>query len=299
MPAEPELAHRLPLAVMIDNNARARPQAGFNRASIVYQAPNDGGTNRYMLIFQEQDAELVGPVRSTRPFFNAWVTEYRAAFGHFGGDWRSTKRLRQIDGELVFDIDALSGSSWAYWRDRSKRAPFNAYSDTQRLWEQAQRNGAPAEMVAGLPLRPFGDDLPSAERPASGSISLAYRGYPVSYDYDHETNSYRRSVGGEPHRDALDNSRVVARNVIVQFVNVYYDREQRYNRAVMEYVGSGRSIVFRDGLAIEGTWRKDSESELTRFLDGAGNEVSLVRGPIWIQVIADSAKVGYEVGPLR
>jgi hypothetical protein len=296
--AEPELAHRLPIALMIDNNTRARPQAGFNRASIVYHAPNDGGTNRYMLIFQEQDAELVGPVRSTRLFFNGWAFEYRPAFGHFGGDWRSVKELREVDGQLVFNVDALAGSARAYWRDSSRRAPFNAYTDTQRLRTQASALGAPEMMVPGVGLRTFANDLPPSERPTSGTISIPYRGYPVAYRYDHESNAYLRSVGGEPQRDALDNSRVTARNVVVQFVDVYYDRNQRYNRAVMEFSGSGPAIVFRDGLAIEGRWEKGGRGELTRFVDGAGSEITLVRGRIFIQVVPLSAEVTYEVGPL-
>jgi hypothetical protein len=298
MPADPQLAHRLPMAVMIDNNARARPQAGFNRASIVYHAPNDGGTNRYMLIFQELDAELVGPVRSTRLFFNGWAFEYRPAFGHFGGDWKSVKELREVDGQLVFNIDALAGSARAYWRDRNRRAPFNAYTDTQRLRTQASALGAPELMVPGVGPRTFADDLPPSERPTSGSISIPYRGYPVAYRYDHDSNAYLRSVGGEAQRDALDNSRVTARNVVVQFVDVYYDRNQRYNRAVMEFSGSGRAIVFRDGLAIEGTWQKDGRGQLTRFLDKTGNEITLVRGRIFIQVVPLNAKVTYKVGSL-
>ncbi len=300
MPADPQLAHRLPLAVMIDDNKRARPQSGFNRASIVYQAPNDGGTDRYMLIFQQQDAELVGPVRSTRPYYVSWASEYRAALGHFGGDWRAIKYVREIDGELLFDVDlALHGSSSAYWRDESRRAPFNAYTSTDRLRSAADARGAPELMLDGLPGRPFGDDLPASKRPTSGSINVPYRHGASSYVYDHESNSYLRSIAGEPQRDVLDGSRVSARNVIVQFVGMSYNKQARYNRVVMEHIGSGRAIVFRDGLAIEATWHKKSEKDLTRFMDTAGNEISLVRGPIFIQVVPDGAKVSYEVGSLR
>jgi hypothetical protein len=298
MPAEPELAHRLPLAVMIDNNRRARPQAGFNRASIVFQAPNDGGTDRYMFIFQEQDAELIGPVRSTRPFFVAWVSEYQPALAHYGGDWKAIRRVTELDGELLFDIDALAGSERAYWRDKTRRAPFNAYTSSERLWAEAERKGAPTLMVDGVAQRTFDDDRAADSRPVNGSITIPYRHGDTSYEYDHERNHYRRSVAGERQRDAMDGSRVTARNVIVQFVDVFYDPTQRYNRAVMQYLGAGRSIVFRDGLAIEGTWRKDSETDLTRFLDESGNEISLVRGAIYIQVVPERANVAFKVGPL-
>ena len=41
--APPDQAHRLPMAIQIDDNAAARPQSGFTSASIVIQAPADGG----------------------------------------------------------------------------------------------------------------------------------------------------------------------------------------------------------------------------------------------------------------
>ncbi len=298
MPADPELAHRLPIAVMMDNNARARPQAGFSRASIVYQAPSDYGTDRYMLIFQEQDSKLVGPVRSTRPYFVSWATEYRAGLAHFGGDGTALKYVAEIDGRLLFDVDALRGSGRAYWRDNSRRAPFNAYTTTERLWNEARRQGAPQHMVEGLTRRPFADDMPADQRPTTGMISIPYRNYPVRYEYDHDTNTYLRSVRGGPHRDALDNSRVTARNVIVQFVTFTYGTGSRKGRVLMDHIGTGRAVIFRDGLAIEGTWQKSSESDLTRFLDETGQEITLVRGAIYIQVVRANADVTYKVGPL-
>jgi len=296
MPAEAEVALRLPLAVMIDNNLRARPQSGFNRASIVYQSPNDGGTDRYMFVFQEQDAELVGPVRSTRLFFVDWAIEYRSALAHFGGDWKAVKLVAQLNGELIFDVDAMAGSSRAYWRDKKRRAPYNAYSTTARLWAEAERRGAPAQMVAGLPVRKFAADLPASQRPTRGSITVPYRSGTVSYAYESRSNSYLRSIAGKPHRDGLDGERVTARNVIVQYVSVYYDPNQRYNRAVMQTTGTGRAIVFRDGLAINGTWRKERAADLTRFYDEAGDEITLVRGRIFIQVVSARTKVTFEVG---
>ena len=63
---DPERAHRLPLAVMLDDARRARPQSGFNGASVIYQATADGYETRYLLIFGEGDSREVGPVRSAR-----------------------------------------------------------------------------------------------------------------------------------------------------------------------------------------------------------------------------------------
>ena len=82
---------------MVDDNVQARPQYGFNSASIVYQAPADGGETRYMMVFQEKDAKRVEPVRSGRPYFVNWASEYRSAFAHYGGDAKTLLYLPKLE----------------------------------------------------------------------------------------------------------------------------------------------------------------------------------------------------------
>ena len=156
---------------MIDDNIPARPQAGFNAASIVYQAPADGGEDRYMLVFQERDSPFVGPVRSGRPYFIRWAAEFRSAFGHYGGDAKTLQKvIPSLDGRLIYDVDALRNAGGAYHRIKTRSAPHNAYTSTSVYRKVAGRVGAPAEMVAGLPVWTFKDDRPAGERPGSGSI---------------------------------------------------------------------------------------------------------------------------------
>ncbi len=76
----PEVAAQHPIAVMIDDLGAARPQSGFNSASVVWHAPAEGGIPRYMLIFQENIPAAVGPVRSARYYYIAWAAEWRAIY---------------------------------------------------------------------------------------------------------------------------------------------------------------------------------------------------------------------------
>lgn len=50
-------------------------------------------------------------------------------------------------------------------------------------------------------------------------------------------------------------------------------------------VGSGKAIVVQEGKAIQATWKKSTDTSLTRFYDLSGNEIPLVRGEIFIQSI--------------
>lgn len=294
--ANPDVRLRLPVAVMIDDNVVARPQYGFNGASIVYQAPADGGETRYMMVFQERDAKRIEPVRSGRPYFVNWASEYRSAFAHYGGDRKTLAYLPTIDNRLIFDIDALFGSAPAFHRDKTREAPHNAVTSSTAVRRRAVKEGAPASMVPGLGVRPFADDLPAGERPAKGWIKVPYNRGASDYTYEFKSNSYLRSVSGKPQMDAADGKRVTARNVVVLWMGLSVDPESEphHNRPLLDHIGSGKALVFRDGHVIKATWRKPSRSALTRFYDEAGSEISLVRGRIFIQVVKTGTNVTWD-----
>ncbi|HYN68830.1 MAG TPA: DUF3048 domain-containing protein, partial [Candidatus Eisenbacteria bacterium] len=269
----------------------------FNAASIVYQAPADGGEDRYMLVFQELDGPDIGPVRSGRPYFVRWAAEYRAAFAHFGGDEKTRFIvIPSLDGTYIWNMDGIGSGGPAFHRITSRSPPHNAYTSTAALWGRAGQLGAPAAMPSDVGLRPFKEDAPAAERPASQTIDVPYGRGTSSYTYDPASNAYLRSVAGKAHIDPVDGKQVVARNVVVLFMRLSIDPESEpgYARPVLDQVGSGKAIVFRDGKAIVGTWKKADNNALTRFLDGDGNEVPLVRGRIFIQVVPTGTNVTFQ-----
>ena len=288
----------LPIAVMIDDNKVARPQTGFNAASVVYQAPADGGEDRYMLVFQEEVAATIGPVRSGRPYFVHWACEFRAGFAHYGGDLKTlTQVIPSLRGELMFDLDALGRAADAFHRNKAQEKPHNAYTSSPDLRETATALGLPEGMV-GVQSWLFRDDSPASTRPASGKISVPYNRGSTSYSYDRESNTYLRSIAGKAQVDPLDGKRVAARNVIVLFMALSIDPESEpgHNRPLLKHMGTGKALVFRDGEAIKATWRKDSIGDLTRFFDASGAEIQLVRGPVYIQVVPTGTTVDYKMG---
>ena len=145
--ANPAARDRLPVAVMVDDSVQARPQYGYNAASIVYQAPADGGEDRYMFVYQEQQAKRVEAVRSGRPYFVNWASEYRAAFAHYGGDAKTLLYLPTINGKVIFNIDAIYGSGSAFDRDHKRVAPHNGMTSTAAVRKMAVKHGAPATIL--------------------------------------------------------------------------------------------------------------------------------------------------------
>ena len=278
------LAHREPLAIMVDDNKVARPQSGISSASIVYQAPADGGEDRYMMIFQEGTASAIGPVRSARPYYVYWAAEYRAVFGHYGGDRKSRMVTIPAMAGYIHNMDALNGGGCPYHRVTTRPAPHNAYTSTAALIGCDAAKKYPATYNQKLPTRPFRGDTDPALLPAAQTIGIVYRTGTIGYQFDRTKDAYLRLVGGAPEIDPANNQQVYARSIVVmdQF-NTNDLSEPGHIRPDVHNVGSGAVTIFQEGTMIKGTWKKTSNTALTRFYDSNGKEISLVRGEIFIQ----------------
>ena len=120
----------------------------------------------------------------------------------------------------------------------------------------------------------------------------------VAYRYDAGNGRYLRSLGGAAHRDSNNGQQIAVENVIVQYiphnpVNIVEDAYGNLSLLV-EPFGAGRAIVFRDGLAFEGTWRNDRGGELPRFFAADGTEIPLKAGRSWISVVPLTYEIAYQ-----
>lgn len=290
----PELAHRLPLAVAIDDARVARPQSGFNAASIVWQAPADGFETRYMLVFQEADASDIGPVRSARNYIAFWAAELDAGLAHYGGDLLSRTWMTANRGKLFTDIDGLGAGNGAYHRISTREAPHNAYTTTADLWRVAAWLGADPLISARVHLRPFRDDRPAASRGSAQEFEVPYRTVKVRYEYDPATNSYQRFVAGAAQIDPMDGQRVMARTIVVLFMSFRTDStiEPGHNRPVLGFIGSGDAWIYAEGTLVKGRWSKPTDGDPTVIMGPDGVELPFVRGRIFMQVVPKGTKIG-------
>ena len=287
------LAHRLPLAVSIGDNKVARPQSGFSSASIVYQSYEEYNEDRYMMIFQEGTATDIGGVRSGRHYYVRWAAEYKALYAHDGGDHKTLDQVIPAMQSYFFDENASSGGSCPFHRITTRVAPHNEYTNSAALISCLAKRGYPTTYQGGSG-RPFVDDGPAADRPASASITVPYHTVSVSYQFDPATDSYLRLLDGQKQIDPANNQQVYAHNIIVMFQSVTNDYvDFGIQRINVGNVGTGKAIVFKEGQAITGTWKKTSDSALTRYYDASGNEIPLVRGEIFIQSVPPGTAVTY------
>jgi hypothetical protein len=181
-------------------------------------------------------------------------------------------------------MDGISTGQCPYHRITTRFSPQNAYTSTAALIGCLAAKHYPSTFQ-NLPTREFQGDLALADRPDSQVISIAYPNVKVGYRYMRATDSYLRLIDGVPEIDPANKQQVFARSIVVMYQTLGIDpnSENDKSRPLVVNVGTGKAIVFQEGVQIAATWKKASGTDLTRFYDASGREIKLVRGEIFIQ----------------
>ena len=263
-------------AIMIENSPDARPQSGLKQAGMVYEAIAEGGITRFLTLHQEDKPQLIGPVRSIRPYYIDWLTPYQASVAHVGG---SPDALARVRNGSYRDIDQFFNSNY-YWRATDRYAPHNVYTSFTKLDALNQSKGYTSSIFKGFSRT----DAAPAATPTATSIAINFSGpwYNTTYTYDKASNSYLRSEGGAPHMDRED-GQLAPHVVIAMKVDENLDADG-YHEDITA-IGSGEAVIFQNGTATTVTWHKPDAATGITFTDASGKDVPLVRGQTWIAAI--------------
>ncbi|HEY1074571.1 MAG TPA: DUF3048 domain-containing protein [Patescibacteria group bacterium] len=280
-----ELATRHPLAIMIENSTLARPQTGLTDASVVYEAIVEGGITRFMAVYGHTLPAKAGPVRSARPVFLDFASEYTprtAYYAHVGG---SPEAIDRIKKENVYDLDQGGIGTKAFQRfpKAGLATEHTMYTFPEKLLEIAKSRNYSTD--ATFKSWKFKNDAQIADRPESQSITIPFSSasYEVKYIYDKTSNTYKRYMAGVEHKDAVSGKQIAPKNIIIHFAN--YATTDVKGRQDVDVVGTGTAKIFRDGKVIEATWSKSAPSARSIYTDTAtGQEVELNAGQIFVEV---------------
>ena len=264
-------------AVIIENSPEARPQSGLKNSGVVFEAIAEGGITRFLVLYQEQKPQLIGPVRSVRMYFVDWLAAFNASVAHVGG---SSEALQEVRNGNYRDIDQFFNSGY-YWRSSDRYAPHNVYTSFKNLDALNKEKGYTSSSYTGFSR----EDTQASETPTATSIDVTISSYTYNshYDYDAESNTYLRSMAGTAHLDRED-GQIAPRVVIAMMVNESTVIEDGY-REDIQTTGSGTAYIFQDGEVIKATWKKASRTSQITFTDSAGEDVALARGQTWISAV--------------
>ena len=283
--AEEEKVNRRPVAVMFDNHHRARWQSGLKDAEIIYEFLVEAPYTRYLGLFLINDPPSLGPIRSARPYFVTTVLEYDAVYVRVGGSEAAKEDVRTLK---IADIDGLSSANKVFWRKSHKKMPHNLYSSMEAI--RATQEERKYRMVGEFTPFKFHEDEMDMEGSVANKVIINYRkDNNTEYTYDPDKKIYTRYKDGKLHIDEIDESPLLAKNIIIQVAKTrVIDNEGRLE---IQLIGEGDGKYITNGKVIDVNWVKKSRHDKTIFYDLEGNEIILNPGVTWIQVVEPRTEI--------
>ncbi|HEY2814401.1 MAG TPA: DUF3048 domain-containing protein [Acidimicrobiales bacterium] len=283
-------ATRPALSIKIDNISDALPQSGLNQADIVYEALVEGGLTRLFAVFQSQDADPVGPIRSARPVDADLLDQLGGGiFAYSGAAPGEIAPSQDHSGAtLISNDDGVS----AFYRAHGKSAPHNVYASTANLYQAGADAGdhsaAPPQLFHYGPATP-GTPVTQADVPLGERSSATWHWNTLSGTWDRDQN-------GKP--DLLeDGSQIDANNVLVMSVPIegsgVFDVTGVEDPLVV-VIGQGPCWLLRDGQLVPGTWSRPATTAPTTFTDSTGAQFVFAPGRTFVELEQDSLQPSFQ-----
>ena len=266
------------IAVVIENHQDARPHhAGLQDAQFIVEFLVEGLISRFVAVYDTQKLpEVLGPIRSLRPYMVDLMAPWTPLIIHAGGSPNALESVR--NNPTVSSVNALNfDEGEAFERIHEIPAPHNLFIRQQQL----------GGLIAAQALSPKDDQFLETGTLKSGSsatiITIDFRNptHNVRFEYDPVRSLYRRQNG-----DLW--SAALSRNIVIVEMPITFIGE--FGRLTIRTIGEGPALVFRNGKAITGKWKR-GENEAMHLFDENGEIIPLTNGTTWISVIEKMERV--------
>ncbi len=289
--ADPAILQRRPVACKLSNFPAqyTRPQSGINDADILFEHVTEGRLTRFTAVFYGRTPPNIGPIRSARLIDVEIPAMYDAALCYSGASNGVQQKLNRSD----FTRRILRAAEDGYYRTgEDKPWEHTFYARPEGIWAALDRK------ELNMPPN-FGNNMHFSSVPPEGGEPAAYLKVDyvseiVEWRYDAANGRYLRWSDGEIHQDANSGEQVNYRNVAVVFANTVEDAticEQVTDGVCValsleiQLWGTGRAVVFRDGMAYEAAWHRENRDDMLTFTDAAGDPLPLQIGNSMMQVV--------------
>ncbi|MHB1319696.1 MAG: DUF3048 domain-containing protein, partial [Anaerolineae bacterium] len=285
------LLDRIPIAVKVSNSPEVRPQSGLGSADLVFEHFTEAQVTRLTAVFYANEPEQVGSVRSGRLIDLEIPAMYQALFGYSGSSAGVKERVRRTDlfPDYIAAPDFGAGQPYFYRVPQGGKAfEHTLFASLPALRELAIERGINQRPDFPM-LMAFSESVPGGGKPMS---SLAVNYSPgnrcvAQWAYSESEGTWARSQSGNPDVDALTGDRITAANVLVVYAN--HVRADFWEQMIgsssswllsveIQLWGQGTVLVFRDGQAIPGIWKREARGDMLTFYDGNGAPLPLKPG---------------------
>ena len=282
-----------PIAVMIDNHNQAWPQAGLNKAYMVYEIIVEGGETRLMALFKGVTVDKIGPVRSSRHYFLDYAMENDAIYAHYGWSPQAESDIKKYS---INNLNGITESTSTFWRVKDKAAPHNAVTSTDAILKAAKSKGYKTTSNQKSILNYVTDEVKLEEGISANSVTIPHSTLQkVKYEYDAENKVYKRYARNKAQTDWDTGNSITTKNIIITFCDNYTltDSENK-GRQGLKNIGTFDGYYITNGKAIKIKCTKTARDKQTKYEDLEGNEIKVNDGNTWVNICPIDAQVEME-----
>ena len=281
-----EVTNNRPIAIMINNTSKAVPQCGISKADLIYEIIAEGSVTRFMAIFHDlSDVDVLGPVRSVRPYFVRVAQNYGAYLSSAGGSDEAIDLIKSLGLNY---LNGIAGAGSYFYRDEWRRANRGFEHSLMTTGEKLLKAIGNQKFKTTMEDVDYGfhfdaEAMTTGESAQQITVWFYKNGKKTVMNYDETTGLYAMYQHGKDSVDGNDDSPIVFRNVVV--LKAKCKVKDSKGHLEVQTTGSGEGWFARDGKIIPIKWSRESNGDHFVYTDLDGNPISFGVGKSYIAIV--------------
>ncbi|GLB61909.1 DUF3048 domain-containing protein [Cytobacillus sp. NCCP-133] len=271
------------VAVMINNHPNARPQSGLDQADIVYELLAEGDVTRFLAIFQSEQPEEIGPVRSSRDYYIELSKGYNSLYIAHG---YSPEAKALLDQGYIDNLNGMQYDGTLFKRASFRKAPHNSYISFENVLNGAEQNHysmADAPEPLSFLSKEETKEIDGAPAVAVIISYLDNELFNVIYEYDEDLEKYKRYSNGELTADYHSGKPVLLDNIFIAEAD--HKVVDSAGRRDINLTSGGKGYLLQKGKMTDVEW-ENKDGRILPVLNG--KQAGLVPGKTWINIVPSS-----------
>lgn len=292
LPTETEILNNRPYAIMINNIRVAQPQLGISKADIIYEILVEGGITRMMAVFQDvTNADVIGSIRSARPYFVDIALGLDAIYIHAGG---SPDAYTEFVSTAIYHLDGVNGKKQdIFFRDKNRLKTMDfehtLVTTAEKILKYLPTYGVNLEHKSSYTTNmTFSDNVTMAGELKAESIKAHFSSSKTTtFEYSAEDDLYAVSQYGTAYIDGNDKTQLSVKNLLILRTNINVISGDDKGRIDVDTTGSGTGTFYCGGKYVDIKWSRAKNSSQFIFTLVDGTELVFGRGKTYICIISN------------
>ncbi|MBS8266218.1 DUF3048 domain-containing protein [Mesobacillus boroniphilus] len=276
------------VAVVVNNHPKARPQSGLHKADIVHEVLAEGDVTRFVAIFQSEQPEKIGPVRSAREYFIDLASGFDSFFIAHG---YSPEAKEMLERGVLDNINGMQYDGTLFKRADFRKAPHNSYITYKNIVKGAEKKGYGLDEAPSPAVFLSSEEAGQLDGTPAEELMVKYGSpsFDAIYEYDAENEKYHRFNGSEETVDLESKEPVLLDNILV--VQMNHQVIDNAGLREIDMATGGKGYLFQKGKVNEIQWKNEA-GRIVPYKDGV--KAGFVPGKTWINIVPSISDVSFD-----